>query len=61
MAKKSQNDKKPARPVAIPPHQKSGRKSDFELCPISKKAIFGQKGPKQCHFAVRSAPFGKVL
>ena len=61
MAKKSQNDKRAARTVAIPPHQKSEKKSDFELCPVAKKAIFGQKGPKKCRFAVRRAPFGKVL
>ena len=47
--------------MAVPPYQKSGEKSDFEWHLVAKKAIFGQKVPKKCHFAVRMAPFGKVL
>ena len=61
MAKKSQNDKRPARPVAVPSHRKSGRISDIKVDPIAKKANFGQKGPQKCHFPVRMALFGKVL
>ena len=49
------------KPVAIPAHQKLGRKSQVVLPPVVKKAIFGQKVPKKCRFAVHTAPFGKVL
>ena len=61
MTKKGQNDKTPARPVAAPIHWKSVLKSGLELPPVAKTAIFGQKVPKKCRFAVRMAPSGKVL
>ena len=59
--KKDQNEKNPARPVAVPLHWKSVGKSGLELPPVAKTAIFGQKVPKKCRFAVRMAPSGKVL
>ena len=61
MTKKGQNEKTPTGPVATPLHSKSVLKSGLELPPVAKTAIFGQKVPKKCHFAVRMAPSGKVL
>ena len=59
--KKGQNDKTPAIPVIVARHQKTKRKSYLEVGPIAKKAIFGQKMPKKCRFAILRAPFGKVF
>ena len=61
MVEKSQNDKMAATPVTVAAHQKPERKSYLEVGPIAKRAIFGQKKPKKCHFAILRAPFGKVL
>ncbi len=61
LAKKSQNDKTPPTPVAVPPHWKSGRKIGLELGPVAKRAIFGQKVPKKCCFAILRTPFGNLL
>ena len=46
MAEKSQNDKMAATPVTVAAHQKPERKSYLEVGPIAKRAIFGQKSPK---------------
>ena len=61
MVKKSQNDKMAATPVTVAAHQKPERKSYLEVGPIAKRAIFGQKKPKKCRFALRKAPFGNIL
>ena len=61
MAKKSQNDKMAATPVTVGAHQKPERKSYLEVGPIAKRAIFGQKKPKKCRFAILRALFRKVL
>ena len=47
--------------MTVPPYQESGRYSDLELGPVAKQAIFGQKVPKKCSFAVRLALSGKVF
>ena len=51
-AKKGQNDKVPATPVTVPTYWKSVAKSYLEMGPMAKRAIFGQKGTKKCHFAI---------
>ena len=61
MVKKSQNDKMAATPVTVAAHQKPERKSYLEVGPIAKRAIFGQKMPKKCCFAILRALFRKVL
>ena len=52
-AKNGQNDKTAATPVAGPPHQKSARKSGFELGSVAKTTVFGQKVPEKCHLVLR--------
>ena len=61
MVKKSQNDKMAATPVTVAAHQKPERKSYLEVGPIAKRAIFGQKMPKKCRFAILRALLRKVL
>ena len=61
MAEKGQNEKTAATPVTVATHQKIERNSNLEVGPIAKKAIFGQKVPKKCLFALLRAPSGKVL
>ena len=59
MTKNSQNEKTPHRPVAVPAHQKSERKSGSYMDPISKVAIFGLKVPKKGPFWVRLVRYWK--
>ena len=61
MAKKGQNEKMSPAPVAVATHEKTKRKSSLEVGFIAKITIFGQKMPKKSRFALRKAPFGKVL
>ena len=61
MPENSQNGKTTARPVTVPTHQESERKVYFKVGPMGKKAFFGQKMPKKCHFAILRAPNGKIL
>ncbi len=61
MAKKAQNEKMAPAPVAVTTHEKTKRKSSLEVGFIAKIAIFGQKMPKKSRFALRKAPFGKIL
>ena len=53
MVEKSQNNKMAATSVTVAAHQKTERKSYLEVGLIAKKAIFGQKMPKKCRFALR--------
>ena len=53
MAKKSQTEKMAPAPVAVATHEKTKRKSYLEVVSKAKKAIFGQKMPKKCRFALR--------
>ena len=48
-------------PVAVATHEKTKRKSYLEVGPIAKRAIFGQKMPQKCRFALRRAPFANIL
>ena len=48
-------------PVAVATHEKTKRKSSLEVGFIAKIAIFGLKMPKKSRFALRKAPFGKIL
>ena len=61
MVEKSQNNKMAATPVTVAAHQKTERKSYLEVGPIAKRAIFGQKMPQKCSFALRRAPFANIL
>ena len=53
MAKKSQNEKMAPAAVAVATHEKTKRKSSLEVGFIAKIAIFAQKMPKKCRFALR--------
>ena len=61
MTENSQNGKTTARPATVATHQESERILYFEVGPMGKKAIFGQKMPKKCRFAILRAPNGKIL
>ena len=60
-AKKGQNYKTAATPVTVSSHWKSERNAHLLESPNPKLAIFDQKVPKKCRFALRRAPFGKIL
>ena len=61
MAKKGQNDKTTATAAIVATHEITERKGSLEVDPIGKKAIFGQKMPKKCHFAIPRARSGNIL
>ena len=60
-AKKGQNYKTAATPVTVSSHWKSERNAHLLESPNPKLAIFDQKVPKKCRFALGRAPFGKIL